>query len=129
MNLPSTHLIPPAAYIAVRLVAVSEPTYVRENDTALLACVTYGETSKQVTWTKNGTIVSDNSSLIDIFEEDANFTLDATATEGDVFRMFFLRICSAQPEDSSSYSCVVSNRDGAISGTTFLLGKSLHSAL
>ena len=35
MNLPSTHLIPPAAYIAVRLVAVSEPTYVRENDTAL----------------------------------------------------------------------------------------------
>ena len=86
---------------AVEVAAISNDTSLNVGETAVLICVGYGQPSVDITWTKDGQIIS-NSSLVSVYEEDL-------AQGGRVFKQSFLQLCSLQMENSGSYVCSVSN--------------------
>ena len=76
---------------------------VREGNTLLVTCVAYGATLPSVSWTRNGSVLSNSSGdRISIYEE--------TVDEGGVlFAKSVLEICSAESADEGEYSCVATN--------------------
>ena len=70
-------------------------------ETAVLICVGFGQPSADITWSRDGQVIS-NSSLVTIYEEDL-------AQGGRVFKQSFLQLCSLRMSDSGSYTCTVSN--------------------
>ena len=82
---------------------------VREGNTLLVTCVAYGATLPSVSWTRNGSVLSNSSGdRISIYEE--------TVDEGGVlFAKSVLEICSAESTDEGEYSCVASNSYGEAS--------------
>ena len=82
---------------------------VREGNTLLVTCVAYGATLPSVSWTRNGSVLSNSSGdRISIYEE--------TVDEGGVlFAKSVLEICSAESADEGEYSCVASNPYGEAS--------------
>ena len=86
---------------AVEVAAISNDTSLNVGGTAVLICVGYGQPSVDITWTKDGQIIS-NSSLVSVYEEDL-------AQGGRVFKQSFLQLCSLKMENSGSYVCSVSN--------------------
>ena len=85
----------------VELVAISNTTTVDAGETTVLICVGYGQPNVDITWSRDGQIIS-NSSLLSIYEEDL-------AQGGRVFKQSFLQLCSVQTSDSGNYSCTISN--------------------
>ena len=89
----------------------------------MLICVGYGQPNVDITWSRDGQIIS-NSSLVSIYEEDL-------AQGGRVFKQSFLQLCSLQMSDSGVYTCSVSNGMSSVNSTVDLsvVGKPLHLLL
>ena len=85
----------------IELAAISNDTSADTGDTIVLVCVGYGQPNVDITWSRDGQIIS-NSSLVSIYEEDL-------AQGGRVFKQSFLQLCSLQMADSGNYTCAVSN--------------------
>jgi hypothetical protein len=81
-------------------------------DTALLACVGFGEPEVDITWLVNGAPVA-NTSLTTINEDDI--------VQGDrILKQFFLQICNLAKSDAGDYTCVVSDGFATANATTKL---------
>ena len=80
-----------------------------EENTLLVMCVAYGATLPSVSWTRNGSMLSNSSdNRISICEE--------TVDEGGVlFAKSVLKICSAESADEGDYACVATNQYGQAS--------------
>ena len=78
----------------------------------MLICVGYGLPNVDITWSRDGQIIS-NSSLVSIYEEDL-------AQGGRVFKQSFLQLCSLQMSDSGVYTCSVSNGLSSVNSTVEL---------
>ena len=96
----------------LELAIISNDTSVDAGETAVLVCVGYGQPNVDITWSRDGQIVS-NSSISAIYEEDL-------IRGGRVFRQSFLQLCNIQVADSGSYTCVVSNGLNAINSSVYL---------
>ena len=70
-------------------------------ETAVLICVGFGQPSVDITWSRDGQVIS-NSSLVTIYEEDLS-------QGGRVFKQSFLQLCSLRMSDSGQYTCTVNN--------------------
>ena len=76
---------------------ISNDTALRTGDTALLACVGFGEPEVEISWSFNGAPVV-NTSLITIYEEDV--------VQGErIFKQSLLQICSLAESDAGGYTC------------------------
>ena len=87
----------------------------------MLICVGYGLPNVDITWSRDGQIIS-NSSLVSIYEEDL-------AQGGRVFRQSFLQLCSLQMADSGNYTCAVSNGISSLTSTVDLSVLGMHSSI
>lgn len=96
------------------VVAISTDTALMEGETAILACVGYGQPSVAVTWTRNGMPVMNSSSLTAYEEVTTVATLPFTRS--------FLQFCSAQSEDSGVYTCTATSGRLTDSSTVQMLG-------
>jgi len=92
-----------------------------EGETALLACVGYGQADVEITWIYDGVAVM-NSTLITIFEEDI-------VQGGRQFKQSFLQLCSVEVSNSGGYTCVISDGETTANSTVELTvtGKCLNS--
>ena len=97
----------------VQLVVISNDVSLTAGDTALLTCVGYGQPDVQITWSRNGEGVMNNS-LVTINEIDVT-------RGGRLYKQSFLDICSLEVSDSGNYTCTVSNGESATNATTQLL--------
>ena len=85
-------------------------------DTADLACLAYGIPLPNITWTKDGVPLNNNSIT------DRITTYEGVITEGGVaLARSFLQICSLQPSDDGQYSCVADNDIGNATTSNFEL--------
>ena len=96
----------------LEVVAISANTSVDAGGTAVLICVGYGQPNVDITWSRDGQIIS-NSSLVSIYEEDL-------AQGGRVFKQSFLQICSVGVAGSDIYTCTVSNGRDSVNSTVEL---------
>lgn len=85
----------------MELVIISNDTSLMEGDSVSLTCVGSGDPSAEISWTRNGEILS-NTSEIFIHEEDI-IQEDRTLTQS------YLQLCNVVVADAGSYTCVVSN--------------------
>ena len=91
---------------------ISNDTTLRTGDTALLACVGFGEPEVEISWSFNGAPVV-NTSLITIYEEDI--------VQGErIFKQSFLQICSLAEADAGGYTCIASDGFTTDNATTQL---------
>ena len=73
-------------------------------NTVALACVGYGSPNPNITWSRDGSILS-NDTRITIYGE--------LVTEGDVtFVQSILKICNANVSDGGPYICLATNLHG-----------------
>ena len=80
---------------------ISNSTTLRTGETALLACVGFGEPEVEISWSFNGALVV-NTSLITIYEEGV--------VQGKrIFKQSFLQICSLVEADAGGYTCIASD--------------------
>ena len=89
------------ASTTAQLFAISSDTSVGEGQTAILACVGYSEPNVEVTWWRNGRLVT-NSDLI----STSQFIV---SHQGRNFTTSFLQICGVGNSDVGEYTCMVSN--------------------
>ena len=90
---------------------MSNDTALRTGDTALLACVGFGEPELEISWSFNGALV--NTSLVTIYEEDI--------VQGErIFKQSLLEICSLSESDAGGYTCTVSDGYTTDNATTQL---------
>ena len=91
---------------------ISNDTALRTGDTALLACVGFGEPEVEISWSFNGAPVV-NTSLITIYEEDF--------VQGErIFKQSLLQICSLAESDAGGYTCIVGDGFTSDNATTQL---------
>lgn len=74
-------------------------------DAAYLACVGYGIPSPNITWERNGAVVSNDSETV---IHESTFI-----TRGIAYVESVLEICNAGGMDSGEYSCLVENTVGS----------------
>ena len=88
---------------------ISNDTALRTGETALLACVGFGE---EISWTFNGAPVV-NTSFVTICEEDV--------VQGErIFKQSFLQIRSLVEADAGGYTCITSDGYTTTNATTQL---------
>ena len=93
---------------ASEVVWISNDTALRRGETALMACVGFGEPGVEISWSFNGALVV-NTSLITIYEE--------MVVQGErIFKPSFLKICSLVEADAGGYTCIAS--DGLTTANT-----------
>ena len=97
---------------AVEVVVISNDTTLNAGETALLACVGFGEPDVEISWSFNGAPVA-NTSLITIMEEDF---VDGERS----FKQSFLKICSLSTSNAGGYTCIASNGQEIANATTQL---------
>ena len=97
---------------AVEVVVISNDTTLNAGETALLACVAFGEADVEISWSFNGAPVV-NTSLVTINEEDV-------VNGGRSFKQSFLQICSLSASDAGGYTCIASSGQAAANATTQL---------
>ena len=74
-------------------------------DTVLLTCVANGDLPLSISWSREGTVLLNDSQRITIYEEEIE--------EGGItFVQSVLQICSAETDDAGSYSCNADNTAG-----------------
>ena len=96
-------------YQASEVFVISNDTALRTGETALLACVGFGE---EISWSFNGAPVV-NTSLITICEEDV--------AQGErIFKQSFLHIRSLGEGDAGGYTCIISDGFTTTNATTQL---------
>ena len=103
---------------ALELAIISNDTSVDAGETAVLICVGFGQPSADITWSRDGQVIS-NSSLVTIYEEDL-------AQGGRVFKQSFLQLCSLRMSDSGSYTCTVSNGLSSVNSSVELSVAGMH---
>ena len=82
-----------------------DPTDVPDGDTVLLTCVASGDQPLSISWSREGSVLMNDSQRITIYEEEV--------TEGGItFVQSILQICSAEINDAGSYSCTADNAAG-----------------
>ena len=67
----------------------------------MLICVGYGQPNVDITWSRDGQVIL-NSSSVSITEEDL-------IQGGRTFKQSFLQVCSVQFDQSGTYTCSVNN--------------------
>ena len=81
------------------------PTDVPDGDTVLLTCVAYGGLPLSISWSREGSILMNDSQRITIYEEEVE--------EGGItFIQSILQICSTEANDAGVYSCIAENEAG-----------------
>ena len=91
---------------------ISNDTALRTGETALLACVGFGEPEVEISWSFNGAHVV-NTSLITICEEDS--------LQGEkIFKQSFLQIHSLGEADAGGYTCIIGDGFTTTNATTQL---------
>ena len=103
--------------IAAEVVIAPTPAEVDAGNTVVLACVGYGSPDPDITWSRNGNVLS-NDSRVTIYEE-------VVTESGVTFVQSILEICSATLSDSGQYSCLATNlhgNDNATFDLTIVLG-------
>ena len=91
---------------------ISNSTTLRTGETALLACVSFGEPDVEISWSFNGAPVV-NTSLVTIYEEGV--------VQGErIFKQSFLQICSLAEADAGGYTCIASDGFTTDNATTQL---------
>ena len=97
---------------AAEVVVISNSTTLRTGETALLACVSFGEPDVEISWSFNGAPVV-NTSLVTIYEEGV--------VQGErIFKQSFLQICSLAETDDGGYTCIASDGFTTDNATTQL---------
>ena len=96
----------------LELAIISNDTSVDAGESAVLICVGYGQPNVDITWSRDGQVIS-NSYLVSVYEEDL-------AQGGRVFKQSFLQLCSLQMSDSGVYTCSVSNGLSSVNSTVEL---------
>ena len=102
----------------MEVVVISNDTTLSEGETALLACVGFGQPDVDITWRFNGETIT-NTSLITTYEEEVT-------QGGRVFKQSFLQLCSLALSDAGGYTCVVSNGLTTANATTQLSVTGYH---
>ena len=108
-------LMSTASTAGVDLVLLSSDTSLPERDTALLACIGYGEPEATISWVRNGMAVR-NTSLVNITEA-------VSTAGGRTFKHSYLQICSVEIEDAGVYVCDVFNGRVSVSSSVQLIGE------
>ena len=79
-------------------------------NTVMFACVGYGTPDPDITWTRGGNQLTNDSSLFTIYKE--------LVTEGrETFAQSILKIYSANLSDGGQYICLATNLHGNDSAT------------
>lgn len=99
-------------FVAPQIVTISGEVSLIAGETALLSCVSYGETVGATTWSRAGVPVV-NSSRITTFEE-------TVVSSGLTFKRSFLRLCTVEEADVGLYSCTAANNLTSASSTVSL---------
>ena len=74
-------------------------------DTVLLTCVAHGDLPLSISWSREGTVLMNDSQRITIYKEEIE--------EGGItFLQSILQICSARADDAGAYSCIAENNAG-----------------
>ena len=82
-----------------------DPTDVPDGDTVLLTCVAYGDQPLSISWSREGSVLMNDSQRITIYEEEVE--------EGGItFIQSILQICSTESSDAGVYSCIAANEAG-----------------
>ena len=79
-----------------------DPTDVPYGDTVLLTCVANGDLPLSISWSREGTVLMNDSQRIAIYEEE-------NEEGGITFIQSILQICSIGPDDAGVYSCIAEN--------------------
>ena len=100
-----------AAQAPAELVIVPANTTATEGNTLILVCVAYGDPCPDVTWLKDGAVLTNasqttNDSQVTIFTE-------LVTEQGVVFVQSTLEICGLDAEDSGTYYCTATNQLGS----------------
>lgn len=88
-----------------QIVITSDNVTVDAGNTVLFACVGYGTPDPDITWTRGGNQLTNDTSRITIYEE-------LVTESGATFVQSILEICSAGEIDAGQYSCNVANMFG-----------------
>ena len=82
-----------------------DPTEVPDGDTVFLTCVAYGDLPLSISWSRESSIVMNDSQRITIYEEEVE--------EGGItFIQSILQICSTETNDAGVYNCIAENEAG-----------------
>ena len=100
--------------VAPQIVLTPPNSEVNATDTVLLTCVAYGALPLNISWSREGSVLMNDSQRITIYEEQFE-------ENGITFTQSILQICSTQIDDSGVYSCSADNRAGNSRSTFELL--------
>ena len=79
-----------------------EPTDVPDGDTVLLTCVATGDLPLSISWSREGSVLMNDSQRITITEREIE-------EGGTTVIRSILRICSTEANDAGVYSCIAEN--------------------
>ena len=97
-------------------------TDVPDGNTILLTCVAYGELPLGISWSREGSLLMNNSQRIVIYEEEFE--------EGGItFVQSVIQICSAEADDAGVYNCTAENEVDSVSASFELTVTPLVSEL
>ena len=71
----------------------------------LLTCVAYGDLPLSISWSREGSVLMNDSQRITIYEEEVE-------EGGTTFIQSILQICSTEADDAGVYSCIAANEAG-----------------
>ena len=77
-------------------------TEIPDGDTVLLTCVASGDQPLNISWSREGSVLMNDSQRITIYEEEVE-------EGGIVFVQSILQICSAESDDAGIYNCTAEN--------------------
>ena len=93
--------LPAPAQIVIR---PNQTTNVDAGNTIVAVCVAYGDPNPSITWSRGGTVLS-NDSRVTIYEE-------VVTENGVMFVQSIIEVCSAEASDAGQYSCFAENSFG-----------------
>ena len=72
------------------------------DETVLFTCVAYGDLPLTISWSREGSVLMNDSQRVAIYEEEVE--------EGGItFVQSILQICSAESDDAAIYNCTAGN--------------------
>ena len=71
----------------------------------LLTCVAYGDLPLSISWSREGSVLRNDSQRISIYEEE----VEEVEEGGTTLIQSILQICSTEANDSGFYSCTAEN--------------------
>ncbi len=85
----------------IDLAIISNSTTQQVGDNLLLVCMGHGQPRIDITWTKDGQVVSNDSYMF--------VSEDQMVVDGRIYTHSFLRLCNLQTCHSGMYNCTVDN--------------------